>query len=74
MSLFSKNAFKSVETITAKLADTVRELEAHAEAQLNNAQVKKAEAAAARLAHEAYVAEHELATKVAGNIKKLLGV
>lgn len=70
MSLF-KN--KTVESITAKLNSTVADLEVHAEEQLAKAYLKKAEAEAAHVAHEAHVAEHALATKVANNIKGLLG-
>jgi len=71
MSLFNNG--KSVETITAKLSSTVAELERHAEDQLAKADLQKAVAAAAELAHGAHKAEHELAKKVAGNIKALLG-
>lgn len=71
MSLFNNN--KSVETITAKLSATVSELEAHASDQLKKAEDQKALAVAAEYAHRAHTAEHELAKKVAGNIKALLG-
>lgn len=65
---------KSVEKITSKLSKTVAELEAHADDQLQKAQAQKAAAAAAENAHAAHKREHELAKKVAGNIKALLGV
>lgn len=67
------NTKKSVESITSKLTSTITELEQHAEDQLFRAAEQKAVAAAAALAHEAYKAEHELAKRVAGNIKALLG-
>ena len=68
---FSKN--KSVESITNKLSATVTELENHAKAQLDRAAAQKLVAQAAEAAHRAHTREHELALKVAGNIKALLG-
>lgn len=65
---------KNVEAITAKLHDTVAELEFHADDQLSKAATQKAVAAAAEAAHDAHRVEHELAKTVAGNIKSLLGV
>lgn len=69
----SFNKGKSVESIVGKLTATVSELEKHAEDQLNKAYLQKAVAAAAEEAHKLHNAEHELAKKVAGNIKALLG-
>lgn len=71
MSLFDKN--KSVETITAKLTSTVAELERHADDQLVKAAAQKAAAVEAEHNHRAHFAEHELAKRVATNIKALLG-
>ncbi|OMC55415.1 hypothetical protein A5747_13570 [Mycobacterium sp. IS-836] len=65
---------KSVETITAKLHDTVAELERHAEEQLQQADRKLVLATAYSAQSDEHKAEHELATTVAGNIKSLLGV
>jgi hypothetical protein len=64
---------KNVETITAKLHDTVAELERHAEDQLLEADYQLVRRDAANLAHEVHKAEHALAKRVAGNIKTLLG-
>ena len=71
MSFFNKS--KSVDSILSSLTSTVAQLELHAEEQKVKASVQKAAAAAAELAHKAHVAEHDLAKKVAGNIKSLLG-
>lgn len=68
------NKTKSVQLITAKLHDTVAELESHADDQLQKAEGQRAAMAAAEAAHRAHIAEHELATTVAGNIRSLLGV
>ena len=64
---------KSVESITGKLTKTVAELEKHAKAQLDHAAAQKLVAQAAEAAHKAHTREHELALKVASNIKALLG-
>ena len=64
---------KSVESITAKLSSTVEELEQHAQDQLTKANLKQQEARVLEAEHKAHKAEHELAKKVAGNIKALLG-
>jgi hypothetical protein len=75
VSLFGKPKYvepKSVESITATLHDTVAELHAHAEDQLNQSFLQAAWAAEAQARHEAHKAEHERATTVAGNIKALL--
>lgn len=64
---------KSVASITAKLNNTVDELEAHAEDQLVQANLQRDVAAEARAAEAAAVREHELAKQVATNIKALLG-
>lgn len=71
MSLFSKS--KSVDSILSSLTSTVAKLELHAEEQKVKAATQKAVASAAELAHKAHVAEADLAKKVAGNIKSLLG-
>lgn len=71
--MFSKPKPTSVESITAKLHDTVAELEQHAEGQLQLAADKKSLAIAAEAAHQAHKDEHALAKTVAGNIKSLLG-
>lgn len=65
---------KSVGTITAKLHDTLAELETHADDQLQKAAGQRDVIAAAEAAHQAHIVEHELATTVAGNIRSLLGV
>lgn len=67
------NKPKSVETITAKLHSTVAELEAHADDQLAKAQAQLDAITAATSAHHAYKDEHKRATRVAANIKDLLG-
>lgn len=75
MPLFSKSKppiNKSVETITARLHDTVAELESHAEDQLVKAQIQQSAIAAAIAAHDGHRAEHALAKKVASNIGALL--
>lgn len=64
---------KSVESITGKLNSTVSELEAHAAEQAAKAAAQKALAVTAQVAAQAHTAEHALATKIAGNIKSLLG-
>lgn len=79
MSLFKKAppalvAPKSVASITAGLSDTLAELEAHAEDQTAQAAFQKAMAERALRTADEHKAESELATKVAGNIKALLGV
>ncbi|QXO14288.1 hypothetical protein SEA_CHASER_49 [Mycobacterium phage Chaser] len=77
MSLFKKSppvvAPKSVASITAGLSDTLAELEAHAEDQTGQAAFQKVMAERALIAAEEHEAESELALKVAGNIKALLG-
>ncbi|RAV17548.1 hypothetical protein DQP57_00550 [Mycobacterium colombiense] len=70
--MFKSDKAKSVETITAKLADTVNELERHADEQLEKAAAQKAAAYAAEAAHAAHKAEHHLANAVASNIRALL--
>lgn len=78
MGLFKKRkppvAPKSVASITAGLSDTLTELEAHAENQTRQAAFQKSMAEHALRAADEHEAESELATKVAGNIKTLLGV
>lgn len=64
---------KSVASITASLADTLLELEAHAEEQAAFVTYQKAAAERALLAAGEHAAEAELATTVAGNIRALLG-
>jgi hypothetical protein len=78
MSLFKKTALpvvapKSVASITEGLSDTLAELEAHAEDQRTQAAFQKAMAERALTVADEHKAESELATKVAGNIKALLG-
>lgn len=63
----------NVESITAKLHNTVAELESHAEDQAYRAAVQAGAAAEALAASDAHKAEHERAKVVAGNIKSLLG-
>lgn len=82
MSLFKKNtpvvlpvaAPKSVASITAGLSDTLAELETHAEEQAARVAFQQAVAAQALAAADEHKAESNLAIKVAGNIKTLLGV
>lgn len=80
MGLFKKSAPpvlatpKTVATITEGLSDTLAELEAHAEDQTTKAAFQKAMAERALRVADEHKAESELATKVAGNIKALLGV
>ncbi|QFG10282.1 hypothetical protein J4U00_gp053 [Mycobacterium phage DyoEdafos] len=77
MSLFKKSAPvfapKSVASITAGLSDTLAELEAHAEDQTSQAAFQKAMADQALTAAAEHAAESELALKVAGNVRALLG-
>ena len=79
MSLFKKSkppvfeAPKSVASITAGLGDTLAELEAHAEHQTAQAAFQKAMAERALCVAAEHTAESELATKVAGNVRALLG-
>lgn len=70
---FKKKTPASVESITAKLHDTVAELESHAEGQRELANHAKRRIADAQVALYDHNAEHERANKVAGNIKALLG-
>ncbi len=67
------SAPKSVASITEGLNDTLAELEAHAEDQTAQAALQKAMAEQALSAADAHKVESELATRVAGNIKALLG-
>lgn len=64
---------KTVASITAGLSDTLAELQAHAEHQTSQAAFQKSMAERALLAADEHEAESELAIKVAGNIKALLG-
>lgn len=79
MSLFKKSTPvvaappRSVASITAGLSDTLAELEAHADDQTTQAEAQRQMAEYALAAAEKHKAESELATKVAGNIKALLG-
>lgn len=72
MGLFSSSKPKSVASITAKLNDTVAELEAHADDQQAQADEYRTAVAVARANEVAAVREHELAKRVAGNIRSLL--
>lgn len=69
-----KKKTKNVETITAKLHDTVAELQSHAEDQLHRAAIQREVATAAEAAHLAHVSEHDRARIVASNISSLLGI
>ncbi|UVF61227.1 hypothetical protein SEA_DUNCANSLEG_51 [Mycobacterium phage DuncansLeg] len=80
MSLFKKPAApvvvkapKTVASITAGLTDTLAELEAHADEQTTQAEAQRQMAEYALAAADKHAAESELAVKVAGNIKALLG-
>lgn len=63
----------TVETITANLTKTVEALEAHAAAQIMAARDKTFEAARLLKERAEHEEEHLKATKVAQNIKALLG-
>lgn len=64
---------KSVESITAKLHDTVEELKRHAGEQHGHGNRKREEAERLKLEATAHHTEMDLALTVAGNIAKLLG-
>lgn len=76
MALFKKAAPvvpASVAEITSKLSNTVVELESHAERQAAQANFQREMAERSLIAADEATAEAELAVKVAGNIKSLLG-
>lgn len=64
----------SVAAITTKLQSTVSDLEQHASAQRVEAAAKLAKADELKAAAAVHTDEHELASKVAANIKALLTV
>jgi hypothetical protein len=64
---------KSVATLTAHLSDTIKDLEAHAAEQIAVAKGKTLEAARLLKERAEHEEEHLKATKVAQNIKALLG-
>jgi hypothetical protein len=79
MSLFKKTPQpviappKTVASITEGLNGTLAELEQHAEHQVAQANFQKSVAQRALAAADEHAAESALATKVAGNIRALLG-